>query len=307
MEKRKIKYASSDSKTWIHAVMWIPEGKVRGVILFSHGVTENAERHEELAEYFTERGFVVAANDHLGHGNSYNGKENKMFFDCWQYLVLDFKSMYDIVKDQYKDVPIFVIGFSMGSFVARDFANLYSHKLAGAVYIGTGYQPKMVTKAMRKIIDMYGKKHGMNKSSDFIKKLAFGTYNDKIKNHKTDFDWICADEAALADYIADSNVSKFVTPGLFREMLQGIENTCDPTNMLGMTRRMPILLMSGSEDPVGDNTKGVKKLAKIFRDEAMRDVTELFYPGARHDILNEGSVKVKVYYDLENWIEERML
>ena len=295
---------SSDGVTAIKGVMWLPEEDYpRGVLQIVHGVTEYAKRYDAFAQYFVARGFAVVASDHLGHGESYCGEENKMHFDCWDFVVQDVKTVYQITKEEYPDVPYFMMGFSLGSFASRQFAYENPEALDGIIIAGTGYQPKLITKVMRWIVNREGEKIGLNQTSDFIMDLAFGTYNKQVECPKTEYDWLCSSLKDLKGYMNDPMVGKFVTAGLFREMLLGIEKTCDFENIKKMNKKLPVLMMSGSDDPVGSKTKGVMKVFNLFKKAGIENVKTIFYKNARHDIFNEGKHRRSVRKSIVGWME----
>ena len=305
MRKREFSFTSADGKTPIHVIMWFPEGRAKGVVQIAHGVTEYAGRYEDLAEVLTGEGFLVICHDHLGHGLSISKHENKMYFESWGQIVSDFITVYKMTSKCYPDVPYFVMGFSMGSFVVREFLLSYAIKISGAIIMGTGYQPKFITSIMRKIVDKEAKKIGDNNTSKFIQKLSDGTYNSSVKNPISSRSWLLANEDALREYMNDPMIGGAMTAGLFREMLQGIENTCNKENVDKMYPDIPILLMSGTEDPVGNMTKGVTTVEKMFKKNWVKDIQTLLYPDSRHDILHE-QVRVKVIYDMVRWLNSKV-
>ena len=305
IEKREFKFKSADGKTMIHVIMWIPEGEKIGVIQIAHGVTEFAGRYEDTAKFFAEKGFVVVCNDHLGHGLSIDKPENKMYFGDWEHLVSDVTILFDMVRKEYFGIPYFVMGFSMGSFVMREFLLEHSKDVTGAIIMGTGYQPKFITKLMRMLVNNEAKKIGENNTSDFIKQLSDKVYNDKTENPICDRSWLLKNEEALMEYMNNPMCGGPMSAGLFREMLYGMEVTCDKNNVKQMNSDLPVLLMSGTEDPVGDMTKGVYSVQKLFKKAGMKDVELLLYPDSRHDILHE-QVRDKVLYDWAEWMESKI-
>lgn len=305
MRKREFYFTSADGETQIHVIMWLPDCAVKAVLQIAHGVTEHAGRYEKLARALTAEGYVVVCHDHLGHGLSISRPENKMYFKSWRQIVDDFITLYDTVKAEFPDIPYFVLGFSMGSFLIREFLFSHAIKISGAIIMGTGYQPKFITKIMRKIVDKEAKKIGANHTSAFIEKLSDGAYNANIKNPKYSRSWLIANEEALVEYLNDSLSGGAMTAGLFRELLYGIEVTCDKENVDKMYPDIPILLMSGSEDPVGNMKKGVLAVEKMFKKNWVKDIQVLFYPDSRHDILHE-QVSVKVIHDIVKWLNSKV-
>lgn len=305
MIKREFAFASADGKTILHVIMWVPEAVPKGIVQIAHGVSEYAGRYEDVAEVLTDAGYVVVCHDQLGHGKSINTAKDKMYFGDWEYLVSDFEAVAEVVRKEIADMPYFVMGFSMGSFVVREYLIKHSHEVSGAIIMGTGYQPKAITKIMRMIVNAEAKKIGENNTSEFIEKLSDGVYNSNIKNPVSKRSWLLANDESLLEYMNDPNVGGAMTAGLFREMLYGMEVACDKKNVRMMDRTLPVLLMSGSEDPVGNMKKGVYAVEKMFKNAGMKDIEVLFYPESRHDILHE-LVREKVLHDWITWMDKQV-
>jgi alpha-beta hydrolase superfamily lysophospholipase len=176
-----------------------------------------------------------------------------------------------------------MLGFSLGSFLLREYLTKYPEPIAGAIIMGTGHQPGWLLSVMMGIVKGQIKKAGFDKTTDLVRQLSFGTYNQKFKPNRTAADWLCADAQALDKYLSDPLVRKDISAGLFWELLGSMKRsggTCD----YGKT---PILLISGQDDPVGDGGKGVQAIYNRMKKSGMENVTIQLFPGARHDLLHE--------------------
>ena len=136
--------------------------------------------------------------------------------------------------------------------------------------------------------------------------LAFGGYNKAFAPNRTGYDWLSADSENVDRYIADPLCGADATVGLFRQMLHGIAFNQNPKNLARMDSSLPVLLISGDRDPVGDMGKGVRRTADAFRKAGLSDVTLKLYPGLRHEILNEGPMRQTVYEDIWHWLGSRI-
>lgn len=276
------------NNTRIHCCQWVPEGKPRGILQLVHGIAEYAARYDELAKVFTDHGFVVVGEDHMGHGGSISKDiPQGCFAEGWLTAVSDTYRLMQMTKEEYPDLPYVIYGHSMGSFMTRTL--LYTYPDAGlkaAVLSGTGWMPKLVLKSGRAVCRMEGRK-GMNETSATVDRLMFGSYNKGYENPRTPFDWLSRDDAEVDKYIADPLLGFSASIGLSYEMLGGMLMNEDKKNLGKMPKDLPVLFVSGDKDPVGSNGKGVTQAYEAFKAAGMKDVTLKLYPGGRHEMHNE--------------------
>ena len=291
--------------TRIHCCQWLPEGKPRGIIQIVHGIAEYAARYDELAAVFTEHGFVVVAEDHMGHGNSISEEiPQGCFADGWLTAVSDTYRLLQMTKEEYPDLPYIIYGHSMGSFMTRTLLYTYPDAgLAAAVLSGTGWMPKPVLKSGRAICLLEGRRKGWNASSPTIDKLMFGSYNKGYENPRTPFDWLSRDTAEVDKYIADPLLGFSASIGLSYEMLGGMLMNEDMKNLQKMPKNLPVLFVSGDKDPVGSNGKGVTKAYEAFKAAGMKDVRIKLYPDGRHEMHNEINRK-ELHRDVLAFLDE---
>lgn len=304
MKKNEFYYPSADGKTNIHAVEWLPDENPVGILQIAHGVTEYILRYEELAEYLTKNGFAVVGNDHLGHGTSIADGAEPMYFGpegSWNWAVEDLHTCKSIISKKYKDIPYCLLGFSLGSFLVRTYLIKYPNSVDASILIGTGQPPHMQISLAKFIANREAKKAGENHTTPMIKKLTFETYNKLFAPNRTEFDWLCSNNASLDKYIADPMRGGDLSAGLFREMLSGMEYTSKLNNIKKMNKDIPILFLSGDMDPVGDKGKGVIKAYDNFKKAGIKNVSIKLYKGLRHDILNE-ECKEEIYAYIDEWM-----
>lgn len=309
MKKNELFFPSKDKKTNIHMVIWEPDNEVLGVIEVVHGVTEHIMRYEEMAYYFTNRGIAVVGIDLLGHGLSTDNGNKVMYFGksgSWDYVVDDVERCLVHAKELYPDIPVIMLGFSLGSFLVRTHMIRKPGFADGIVLVGTGYNSNFEISLARSVVKSETNKYGDNVATDKIRNLTFGMYNKKFKPNKTDYDWLCSDEEALDEYINDELVGKNMTVGLFRELLDGMKFTCDKKNNRKVDYTKPILLLSGEKDSVGKNGKGIDKVYKLYKSVGVQDVSVKIYDGLRHAILHEKN-HFSIFEDIYNWMKARRL
>ena len=300
---------STDGTSRLHVMKWLPEsGNPKAVLQIAHGIVEHIRRYDDFAGFISDHGFVVVGNSHLGHGRSSAEERDKGFFaekDGWSTAVADMRRLYDTTHAEYPSLPYFLLGHSMGSFMSRTFLIRYPDLLSGCVLSGTGQQPGALLSSGLAVAGISKALFGGRKKSPGLNKLSFGAYCKRIPSPRTPYDWLSRDAAMVDKYIADDDCGYVPTAGLFCDMLGGIRFIGTRKNIGKMRRDLPVLLASGTDDPVGDYGKGPKKVFSLFKNAGLTDVTLKFYDGARHEILNETNRR-EVYGDILNWLNTKI-
>lgn len=308
MTRKEFTFLSADGKTPIHAVEWVPDGPVRGVVQLAHGVSEFILRYDPFAQYLSARGFAVVGHDHIGHGDSLTPGAPRMYFGpkgSWSWVTADLEQRRRLAAEQFPQVPYFLLGHSMGSFLARTHLILHPGAVDGAIIMGTGQMAGPLVAGGKLIAAAESLRLGEENSAPIINKLSFSAYNTLFAPNRTAFDWLSVNEENVDWYIAHPLCGGNPSLGLFREMLDGIAFIKKPGNVAKMNKSTPILFISGEMDPVGDCSKGVKLACASFRKAGMEDVSLKLYPGLRHEILCERE-KEQVFSDILTWLESKL-
>ena len=301
-------FQSSTGRTSIHALKCVPDSKPRAVVQIAHGIAEHIDRYRPFMEFLADKGFVVAGNDHLGHGKSIRVPEEQGFFaekDGWWRVVDDMDKLHDIMSNEYPELPYVLFGHSMGSFLTRTYLIKHPDKYDGVILSGTGHQSPALVLGGNAAASVMAKLNGAMGDGAKLDSLAFGTYLNKIENPRTKFDWLSRDTEQVDKYIADPLCGFVGKIGLYRDMMQGIKFITDKKNIAQMSKEKPVYFMSGDGDPVGDYGKGVERAYKAFCDAGLHDVFMRLYPGGRHEMLNETN-KEQVYQDILSWLNEKI-
>lgn len=301
-------FQSSTGRTSIHALKCVPDSKPRAVVQIAHGIAEHIDRYRPFMEFLADNGFVVAGNDHLGHGKSIRVPEEQGFFaekDGWWRVVDDMDKLHDIMSNEYPELPYVLFGHSMGSFLTRTYLIKHPDKYDGVILSGTGHQSPALVLGGNAAASVMAKLCGAMGDGAKLDSLAFGTYLNKIENPRTKFDWLSRDTEQVDKYIADPLCGFVGKIGLYRDMMQGIKFITDKKNIAQMNKEKPVYFMSGDGDPVGDYGKGVERAYKAFCDAGLHDVFMRLYPGGRHEMLNETN-KEQVYQDILSWLNEKI-
>ena len=291
----------------IHACRWTPEGEPKAVLQIVHGIAEFVERYDDFANYLTERGYVVVAEDHMGHGQSINGDGIQGYFHGgWFTAVEDTMQLMTDTRKEYPNLPYILFGHSMGSFMARTILCKYPDRgINAAVICGTGWQPAFAMPAVIKLVDSVCKKTGETKPNEKLQNLIFGSYNSKVEHPRTPYDWLSRDAKIVDAYIAHPLCGFTASAGLLRDMMKGIYFIEQSVNLNAMRKDLPVFFIAGGDDPVGSYGKGVRQAANAFQKAGMTDVSVRIYPLCRHEILNEIN-KEEIYEDVIQWMESKV-
>ena len=278
---------SGANGTELPYMIWAPETMPCMVLQITHGMTEHIGRYAALAKELTTYGIVVAGFDLRGHG------ENPSIHDTatlgktgWEESLRDMHLFRMMLQKQFPGLPLYMMGFSLGSFLLREYLNCYRAP-AGAILIGTGTQPAPLLSILMKIVEGEIKNAGFNRNTPLVQKLSFDTYNSKFTPNATRADWLCADRIQLDRYLNDRECRKVISAGLFYRLLASMKRTGNVDAYRNWNKSMPVLLISGKDDPVGDMGKGTKKVLSQMKKAGMKNVQLNLYPGARHDVLHE--------------------
>ena len=306
--KRDFEYLSRDGKTGIHAVEWLPEGTPKAVLQICHGMCEYIGRYDAFARFLAGKGLAVAGNDHLGHGQSVTDPGRLGFFaekDAGLCLLEDMQSLRRIEGERFPGLPYFLLGHSMGSFLVRQYIARYGEGLSGAVIMATGSQPAPALlggKALCLAASLFG---GREKRSGLIHHIAFGSNNKRFEPVRTKNDWLTKDTAIVDAYNEDPLCTFIFTVNGFETLFASIGDSQKADTAACVPKELPLLFVSGGEDPVGAFGSGVKKASRLYEDAGVRDVRMKLYPGDRHEILNETD-REQVWQDLYGWFTEHM-
>lgn len=302
--KNEFTFPSVSSLADIHACSYKPEGEIVAAVQIAHGMAEHLERYENFANVLCQNGFAVYINDHLGHGQSVSSKDELGYFgekEGWKNFVEDCHELTKIAKAENPDVPLFFFGHSMGSFVARAYSLKYANEIKGAVYCGTA-GPNPASGVGASLASLIAKVKGTHHRSTLIDKIAFGTYNNKTEK-RTSFDWLSRDNDQVDKYIADEYCGFLFTAYGYRDTMELLGFVSSESWFSKLSKELPVLIISGDMDPVGEYGKGIDKVYNALVQKGKENVQKILYPGARHEILNESQCVDKVCSDVINWIK----
>lgn len=305
VKREELYFDSRDNENKIHAIKWIPESQTSMCILqIIHGMAEYIERYDEFAENMAQKGILVVGEDHLGHGKSVGENGTYGYFcerDAATVVVRDSHRLKKMIQEQYPGVPYIILGHSMGSFILRNYLCRYGTGIQAAVIVGTGMQPKAVLAAGKAVAAVQKLFKDSKYPSSLLNAIAFGGYNKRIKGNRTVMDWLTKDEKIVDAYIQDPLCGFTFTVNGFQTIFELVSRLYKSENLEKIPKELPVLFMSGADDPVGDYGKGVNKACRSLADAGMKRVQMKLYSDDRHEILNETD-RAKIYEDIYVWI-----
>ena len=303
--KKVFKLPSRDGIHQLHVVMWLPEGKARAVLQISHGMVEYIERYEEFAAYANQAGIVVVGNDHLGHGDTVRSEEEYGYF-CKSHrsatVVADLHRVTVATKKRYPELPYFLLGHSMGSFLARRYVLTYGKELTGAIICGTGRVSEVemfLGTILQSIIENW---KGSKYRSKCFNQVIFGNYNKKVVKPKSKNDWMCSDRSVIVKKDSEQKCNFIFTMNGFRTLFETLAYIQKEKNIKKIPKSLPMFFIAGSEDPVGDYAKDVRALYEQYKAMGMDEMALKIYDGYRHEILMEVE-KQEVFRDVMEWMD----
>ncbi len=301
-------YPSADGRTLIHAIRWIPDNqKPVGILQIAHGMVEFIDRYDEFARFLNRKGYVVVGNDHLGHGESVVSHHDLGHFGevaGYKVLISDMHTLRHRTCSDYPDLPYFMLGHSMGSFLLQAYLRQYAKGLEGAIIMGTGRHNPAVLLAGRVISRIVAFLKGKRYRSKLLTGMVLGSFNKSFEPARTPVDWLSRDRAIVDAYAANPLNNFQFSASAYNHMFHAFSIAESQKTIKAIPETLPILFISGSNDPVGNFGKGVRKAYKQYKRRGMRDLTLKLIAHARHEVLNETD-REQTYQYIFNWMKER--
>lgn len=296
---------SVDGIHMIHGYRWYdPEVEYKGVLQLVHGMLEYIERYNELAEYMASAGYFVVGHDHLGHGDSVKSPE-ELGYVGKQGAVLwlrDIGQIRRMAVSYAPKVPYIMLGHSMGSFLVRRYLIYHGKKVDGAILMGTGQQPMPAVKAGLALTYLGMLRSGKRGKSRLLDNLTCSGFAKLYPDNARTGSWMSRDPQVMMDVVNDKKMNFHFSLNAFEALLRTVEEVTDPRRAARMPRDLPILILSGDADPVGENGKGVRRFEKMLKKIGMRKVTCKLYPENRHELINDLD-KQEVFQDIRKWCD----
>lgn len=293
----------------IAVTRWVPSGAIKGIVILSHGMVEHVLRYDRLGNVLAENGWILHAHDHRGHGRT---AEKAVANGSGMFGMLAKKHGFERVVDDVREVlqkakadfpgkKVILLGHSFGSFVAQSFIETYPAYIDGCILCGTAGPRKTLVAAGNALAHVIALFRGKKYCSPFLKKMAFGAYTKRISDAVNGQEWLSRDKAAVQLYIDDKWCGFNPTASFYCDMMHGLAKIHSGVNMKRIPVNLPLLIIYGDDDPVGDYGKTVQQLCVIYRKNGMTNVTVKEYADARHELFNEIN-KAEVEADVLMWL-----
>lgn len=293
-----MRYTSHDGRE-IELYVWDNVKNPRAVVKIAHGMAEHSARYDDFAKYLNNNGFIVVMNDHRGHGLT--AEQDSLGYeegDMWTNNVMDQLQIIDYCKEKYS-LPIVMMGHSYGSFITQAVIE-ECPDVAGFILCGSNYMKGISYRLCKLLAADMCKNRGGRHPAQTIVNLSFKAYENKFPGCNA---WLNRDEAEVKKYNDDAMCGFVCSANFYRTFMDGIFKLYKKEYYSRIDVEKPLLLIAGSQDPVGNYSKGVNKLENFYvKKVGVKNVTKHLYDGARHEILNE-TCKAQVYGDVVAWID----
>ncbi|WP_426233847.1 lysophospholipase [Pseudomonas sp. TWP3-2] len=296
--------ASDRSRLFVN--QWLPGAPLKAVILLAHGMAEHSGRYAQLAEQLCAEGYGVYAPDLRGHGKTAEHGTLGHFADDdgWCKVIGDLASLNQHIGQRHPGVPIVLLGHSMGSYLGQAYLLHHSASLHGAILSGSNFQPVALYRAARQIARLEKLRQGAKGRSALIEWLSFGSFNNKFKPVRTQFDWLSRDSVEVDKYANDPLCGFRCTNQLWIDLLGGLQQISKASNLAQIDPGLPLLVIGGECDPVSDG-KRLTDLANALRSAGSQNLQLNIYPQARHELFNESN-REQVIADVLTWIDQAL-
>ena len=301
--------------TKIAAYAWLPntnQKSWKGVIQIAHGMAEHALRYGRFAKALNEAGYAVYAHDHRGHGktiaqaNDQGDNENQGFFaekNGWALVVDDIHGLNQKIQSDHPSLPITLFAHSMGTFISQQYAAKYGETLAGLILSASIDNAGFLRNIGMIVAKLERLRICARVQSKLLDAMSFGDFNKSFKPNRTKFDWISRDTTEVDKYINDPLCGFIVTTQLWIDLLQGLGTMAQPSTRDRVPNALPILLITGGDDPVTKKGKTVDELKLAYEKAGVRNVSAKKYTGGRHESLNETN-RDEITADIVDWLRD---
>ena len=286
--------------------IWNPS-QPKALIHLFHGLGEHPARYERFANHCNSLGFAVAAHNHRGHGENCPEDELGHYADKdgWDKVISDAALVQDELIRQLPNIPVILLGHSMGSYIAQSFLMRGHGSVNALVLSATAFNSRLQLRIGHWLAAFESMRGGKRNKSALLNKMGFGAFNKPFQPNRTEFDWLSRDENEVDKYVADPLCGADSSSGLWFDMTGGLLEVSSLKALRKIPADMPVLITGGSDDPVGGQ-KGLTLLAKKYEESGHANTMLKIYESGRHEMLNETN-RDEFSQDLTQWMTEAVL
>ena len=304
MKSTDFAFQTVDGAT-LHVSGWAVDAP-KAIVQVLHGMAEYGSRYARLAQALTDAGYTTYAHDHRGHGKSIaegTPPGHMADSDSWNRIVEDAHGVNRDIAKRHPGVPLIVLGHSMGSFVLQQLLFEHPNDMVAAALSASNGKPPAIAGVAKLLARFERARAGKRKPSPILQRLTFGEYNKAFAPTRTEFDWLSRDPEEVDKYVADPLLGFAVSTQTWLDMVSALGRIANPSHVAKVPKGMPLYLLAGDEDQVGDSGKGMKNLHDAYKRAAIFDVRLKLYPGGRHEMFNETN-RQEVTDDFIKWCDE---
>ena len=301
--RHKAFWLTANDATELYVNHWFSEHPPVAIVMVAHGMAEHSQRYARFAQALAEKGISVFALDQRGHGRTAALGTLGYFADeqGWDLAINDLCCLNHHIRADYPTTPIFLLGHSMGSYIALAYLMQHSCSMQGAILSGSNYfKTSLLYRTAMALARFERWRLGAKGRSALLDKVVFYPYQRAIKKRRTDWDWLTRDTAQVDAYIDDPLCGFTCTTQLWLDFLGGLQQVTHVQNMVQIDNDLPLLIIGGDADPVNHGHRLVD-LANVLRESGNRAVDIRIYPQARHEVLQELN-HVDVTADIMQWL-----
>lgn len=300
-------WLDANDRSSLYVRRWLPAGTPKAIVLMAHGMAEHSARYERLGNALCAAGFALYAHDQRGHGKTAERGTLGYFADedGWCAVVSDVASLQQHINQTHPGIAVFLLGHSMGSYIAQSYLLHHSASVHGAILSASNYQSVLLYRAARLIARVERWRQGPKGRSALIEWLSFGSFNKAFKPNRTPYDWLSRDPGEVDAYTADPLCGFRCTNQFWIDLLGGLQQISKASNLSQIDPSLPILVMGGECDPVSEG-KRLTDLTNALRKAGNRHVQLKVYPQARHELFNETN-RDAVTSDVIAWLNQALM
>ena len=300
-ERNSISLKAKDGHM-INVYCWNKVERPIAVLQIFHGMAEHAGRYNKFANSLNNQEIAVFGDDHRGHGQTaiLNGKPGVIGKDGFNKIVEDEYMITNMIKNKYPKTPVYIFAHSFGSFIGQEYITRYGSEIDGIILCGTAAQIGFEFRLAKILAFLQMKIFGEEEKATFLEFLSFGSYNKKI-NISDGSNWLSRDTEEVFKYSQDKSCGFTCSIGFYYYFIDGLLNLYKKNKLISIPKTLPVYIIAGQEDPVGQYGSRVEKLYEIYKKTDLTDLNMKLYKDCRHELLNELN-REEVTDDVLRWI-----